>query len=744
MIGQGLKSQLSRALRDVVEVGHRSGQLPELEATEKQSLADEVVDAFEKGDISAGLARLNAYAGTGRSERMLERLVDSALQTAGVDLAEASKGWSAAFAAALTRVESPDQAPVRVNPVRDLFRGVGVSMDANVERSLRRLSLDRASLSTSLDEALLAADPVKALRELEKALGPGASDLALMGLLDAYVSKESWDDVVRVFENAPESFRAYPIPQRRYALALSLTEKEAAARTVLNRLVRNDDADPATFGLLGRLHKLQADRLTKAGDNAGAAKARERAIASYREGFEADRTEIYPGINVPVLLCENGDPSSLKEAGRFAELVLTNAKRRAGTGEDDYWDAAACAEMCFLLGRDEEADQWVKTAASWPSEPWERKSTVRDLARLRAIRTAKGQDTQLIDDAMKVLAPGQTMPSAQGPSSPVFSDQKLARLMGSTYRFESSAPKWLSGNYDFDGIAHDVRMTLADLSFFTRVLVHHELDREPDVLAASSAIDNIIRARFGTLAMEDPKSAEHVAYDTRMPSIARVMGATRKDSQTNVAADWINGLGDCRQHAPVKLLLFEAWKFLQHGELLRQLDLASVASDEAKAGVITHKIERLNAFDMRILDAEILDRSNDELLELHTLTVLIERRSEALGDRMDELKAVHLADPFYQQRIPLGYGEVEVADTNGELRLRVKKPLPDGRKVDLRPAPYSFDRAKRAVDYGQLRFRGVEVASPGWERDIPVDGVNLAALHAYADKVAAPKAPVTS
>ncbi|MBI4818391.1 MAG: DUF4071 domain-containing protein [Deltaproteobacteria bacterium] len=730
-----LKSQLSRALRDVVEVGHRTGQLPELEASEKKALADEVVDAFDKGDVSAGLARLNAYAGTGRAQKMLERLVDSALQTSGIDLAEATKGWGAAFGAALSRAQAPEEAPVRINPVRDLFRGVSVAFDSNVERSLRRASLERASLTTSLEDARKSADPVKALRELEEALGPNPSDLALMSLLDGYLSRESWEDIVRTFESAPEAFRNYPIPQRRYALALSMTGKEAAARTVLNRLVRNDDADSATFGLLGRLQKLQSDRLLAAGDVQGAAKARDRAIEAYREGYEIDRTEIYPGINVPVLLTEKGDTASLSESKRMAELMLANAKRRASTGEDNYWDAAACAEMCFLLGRDDEAKTWVAAAAAWPSEPWERKSTVRDLDRQIATRKARSQDIGPLEAARTELSkPHALGPGTETQQQAIFKDPKLSRVVASTYRFEASAPKWLSGNYDFDGIAHDVRMTRPDLVYFSRILAEHEIDHETDVLAASSAIDHLIRQRFGTKAMEDSQSAEHKVYDQRMPNLARIMGATRKDSQTNVASDWIDGLGDCRQHAPAKMLLFEAWKNIQNKELLRQLDVATSAGDDPKAQVIRNKIERLNAYEMRILDAQILDSSSGKLIELHTLTVLVERRAEKLGQRMDELKSVHLADAFYQDRFPLGYGELDIATSDSGVRYSVRTALPDGRKIVLEPAPYSFDRAVRSVDYGQLKFRGVEVASPGWERDIPVAGVDLSALHAYADK----------
>ena len=57
-----------------------------------------------------------------------------------------------------------------------------------------------------------------------------------------------------------------------------------------------------------------------------------------------------------------------------------------------------------------------------------------------------------------------------------------------------------------------------------------------------------------------------------------------------------------------------------------------------------------------------------------------------------------------------------------------------GAKIALRPAPYSFDRSAPSVDYGQLLFRGIPVATPGWARKVPVEGLDLGYLHAYVDR----------
>ena len=87
--------------------------------------------------------------------------------------------------------------------------------------------------------------------------------------------------------------------------------------------------------------------------------------------------------------------------------------------------------------------------------------------------------------------------------------------------------------------------------------------------------------------MEDLTSAEHKRFDEMMPALARYMGAHDGDSVTNVSADWINKLADCRQHAPVKLLLFEAWKAERSRQLMEAIEERSSAGDETHQPSVT-------------------------------------------------------------------------------------------------------------------------------------------------------------
>jgi len=101
---------------------------------------------------------------------------------------------------------------------------------------------------------------------------------------------------------------------------------------------------------------------------------------------------------------------------------------------------------------------------------------------------------------------------------------------------------------------------------------------------------------------------------------------------------------------------------------------------------------------------------------------------------MRELAEVHLADSFYQQVHKLGSGKVSIVAEDSHLEIPIPEPSADGNRITLLPAHYSFDRAQSAVDYGQLKFRGVRVASPTWQHEVPVGGVDMRYLHDYVER----------
>jgi hypothetical protein len=118
------------------------------------------------------------------------------------------------------------------------------------------------------------------------------------------------------------------------------------------------------------------------------------------------------------------------------------------------------------------------------------------------------------------------------------------------------------------------------------------------------------------------------------------------------------------------------------------------------------------------------------------MTLLVRREARPLGGVIDTLAEVHLADAFHQNEFPLGSGVAKARTRNGHLWVDVPAPAADGTPIALRPAVYSFHRAEPSTDYGQLSFRGREVARPGWEMTIPTSGLELAQFHDPASQYA--------
>jgi hypothetical protein len=734
-------SQIRRTVGDLLTVGRRAGALPGLDASTEAQLQDQVVDALESGAVRTGVELLLARTPNPEARKRLGQLVDSALQVLGVDPRAARLGWSRALVK-LGGSQQADAASIRLSPARDAFRGLSMPLDDATRRTMRRIGTYNVRALQSLELARTGADPVRALDRLFAKLDLSESpDALLMGLMSAYAEHNAWPGVIASYEGAPASFRDYPVPRRAYALALSMTGCHHEALKEVVGLLRDGQGDNVSYGVLGKIQHALSDLARADGDTPGAQLRLKKAIAAYREGFARDPAELYPGVALPALLEMSDDPRDRAEAVRFAGTMKTVAESRLAYGERQYWDLSAVVTLAVSQGELATAERHLPTMLAASPEPWMLRSTSQHLDGLAGVRRARGEDTRRLDALVAHIesaaraneaapAPTATGPAVpQAPRAPL--QPELDALLTHAYRFGGRSSKRLPGNYHLSGIAHDVRVTPADLAYFARILEAHGLDRETDPMRASERMDAVIRAHFGTAEMEDIEGDVHARFDAIMPGLARYMSAHEASSQTNVSADWIHRLADCRQHAPVKLMMFEAWKRIHLRHLMSGLDRASREGEPRGVELKRRQIEALGAWEMRILDAEIVRADDGAKLEEHTMTLLIHREPVPLGREMTALDAVYLADSFYHEVHRLSGGRVGLDIHDGKLSIAVPEPSKDGTAIALAPTPYSYDRSLKSVDFGQLQFRGIQVASPGWEREVPVEGLDLSELHDY-------------
>ena len=110
----------------------------------------------------------------------------------------------------------------------------------------------------------------------------------------------------------------------------------------------------------------------------------DKAIEAYLAGFAADWRDHYPGINA-VQLMHLRDPADTRIA-EMLPVVRYSARQKALRHHADFWDHATLLELAVI---DENADDaWtaVTHAIYARPVPWQARSTLDTLVRLRQAR----------------------------------------------------------------------------------------------------------------------------------------------------------------------------------------------------------------------------------------------------------------------------------------------------------------------------------------------------------------------
>ena len=154
------------------------------------------------------------------------------------------------------------------------------------------------------------------------------------------------------------------------------------------RLIEEYGPSSETNGLLGRVYKDLWVEASEAGNAAEADGWLRITIATYVAGYEADMRDAYLGINAVTLLDIAGEHARRDE---LLPVVRYATRRRLGLKQPDYWDHATRLELS-VLGRDEaKARAALADALATTREPWEPKSTARNLGFIRKARAGRGE-----------------------------------------------------------------------------------------------------------------------------------------------------------------------------------------------------------------------------------------------------------------------------------------------------------------------------------------------------------------
>jgi tetratricopeptide (TPR) repeat protein len=217
--------------------------------------------------------------------------------------------------------------------------------------------------------------------------------------------------MIDLYEKFPSDLKEADICRQQYALALNRDagDKKAPnlrnkAILVLNELLKDHGGSAETYGILGRIYK-DMYREATASKSLEAAAYLDKAIETYRKGFEVEPADYFPGVNAITLLLQKGDEESQEQVNYLTPLVSFAVARRGGLKSTDYWDLATVLELA-LIGRDdqlaERALSRVLASASAAGASWMAQTTADNLKMVKELR--KGQeDTTSLDKAISAL-----------------------------------------------------------------------------------------------------------------------------------------------------------------------------------------------------------------------------------------------------------------------------------------------------------------------------------------------------
>jgi len=237
-------------------------------------------------------------------------------------------------------------------------------------------------------------------------------------LMLVHRSISDWSGMIEVCEGMPAALaRQAPIRQqrafaynRRSEAATKAGDDAAAAAdrsqavTILEALQREQGMTSETSGLLGRIYKSQWLRAREHDEPVQARVFLRKAAEAYRQGFDTDWRDVYPGINTVTLLEALGGTQAQREKARLLPIVRFAAEQRLRAANADYWDHATLLEVLVLMREDDEADARVEDALAADPEGWQTQTTADNLRIIESVRRERGEETVRLQTIIATLA----------------------------------------------------------------------------------------------------------------------------------------------------------------------------------------------------------------------------------------------------------------------------------------------------------------------------------------------------
>ena len=274
-------------------------------------------------------------------------------------------------------------------------------LDSLVPPDLARLRtdlfLERSRIAEEMKMRLLVArsEGQEAVRSLAtEVLGQHARDSELMvAMLLSHRAVSDWRGVIDLADSFDSELRASVLVQEQLGLAWNRLGDWRRAEKILSDLLSRTHPNSETCSILGRIYK---DRYLKLRSSSPvlAMGFLDRAIMMYRQGFESDWRDAYPGINLATLLwLRDSDGAEFKEV----MALVRYANRRRLAGSPDYWDHAVALEIAVLEQDEIGAMGALPSCLTSTREAWELTSTANNISLVGGELEARGENVVWVD-----------------------------------------------------------------------------------------------------------------------------------------------------------------------------------------------------------------------------------------------------------------------------------------------------------------------------------------------------------
>lgn len=222
----------------------------------------------------------------------------------------------------------------------------------------------------------------------------------LIDVMLSYRALSAFDKMIAFISSMPSHIKNTVMVQEQLGFALNrVNEKEEAIR-VLEEVIRQNGPSSETYGIMGRIYKDQYDEALKNADDLKASAFLNKAIETYRKGFEADWRDAYPGINLLSLLEIKSEEEEIK---RLAPVVAYSVERKMASKTPDYWDYATLLELAIMSGSQSKMIENLSKAVACSAEPWMFETTARSLERMIKRKKEKAEDATIAEKAFMTL-----------------------------------------------------------------------------------------------------------------------------------------------------------------------------------------------------------------------------------------------------------------------------------------------------------------------------------------------------